>query len=314
MSRYSMFAPAGMGELAMPSSLNQVRKAVIPVAGLGTRLLPVTKSQPKEMLPVGRKPAVQYIVEELEAAGIRDMLLVTGRKKTAIEDHFDPDPELRQRLTAAGNTDLLELLNFAENDTAFYYVRQSTQSGNGDAVRLGRRFCGDDVFVVAFGDSIIKSNGRKSVLDRMIETHLLRHSSCTVAVERVPEEDAPKYGVVVPAEPVDERFDISDLVEKPARGTAPSNLAIAARYVFSPEIFDALDVTPPGKGGEVWLADAIRILLKQGRRVTCVTLNEGEQRYDIGNFESYYRAFVDFALADERYGYLLRQYLMRKLG
>ncbi len=298
----------------MPSSLNQVRKAVIPVAGLGTRLLPVTKSQPKEMLPVGRKPAVQYIVEELEAAGIRDILLVTGRKKTAIEDHFDPDPELQQKLTASGNSDLLELLDFAEADTAFYYVRQSTQSGNGDAVRLGRRFCGDETFVVAFGDSIIKSNGHTSVLDRMIETHLTRHSSCTLAVERVPEEDAYKYGVVVPAEPAGERFDISDLIEKPARGAAPSNLAIAARYVFGPEIFDALAVTPPGKGGEIWLADAIRILLKQGRRVTCVTLNEEEQRYDIGNFESYYRAFVDFALADERYGYLLRQHLMRKLG
>lgn len=291
-----------------------VRKAVIPVAGLGTRLLPVTKSQPKEMLPVGRKPAVQYVVEEMEQAGIHDILLVTGRKKTSIEDHFDRDPELVQRLTASGSPDLVEMLGFAETDTQFFYTRQSTQAGNGDAVRLGRRFAGDDVFVVAFGDSIIRSGARQSVLARMIETHLRCQASCTIAVEQVPEDEAYKYGVVQPKNGVGDDFEITDLVEKPARGAAPSNLAIAARYIFSPEIFAALDLTMPGKGGEVWLADAIRILLKQGKRVCCVKLREGEQRYDIGNFESYYRAFVDFALADERYGYLLRQHLMRKLS
>lgn len=291
-----------------------VRKAVIPVAGLGTRLLPVTKSQPKEMLPVGRKPAVQYIVEELEQAGIRDILLVTGRKKTSIEDHFDRDPDLIQRLAASGNQDLVEMLNFAEAETSFYYTRQSTQAGNGDAVRLGRRFVGDDIFVVAFGDSIIRSAGRRSVLERMIDVHIRQQASCTIAVEEVPPDEAYKYGVVQPKGETGDEFEISDLVEKPVRGSAPSNMAIAARYVCGPEVFEALDLTMPGKGGEIWLADAIRILLKQGKRVYCVKLLEGEQRYDIGNFESYYKAFVDFALADERYGYLLRQYLMRKLG
>lgn len=295
-------------------TLPAVRKAVIPVAGLGTRLLPVTKSQPKEMLPVGRKPAVQYIVEELEQAGIRDILLVTGRKKTSIEDHFDRDPDLIQRLGASGNQDLVEMLNFAEADTSFYYTRQSTQAGNGDAVRLGRRFAGDELFVVAFGDSIIRSAGRQSVLERMIGVHVRQQASCTIAVEEVPADEAYKYGVVRPKNGAGDDFEISDLVEKPARGSAPSNLAIAARYVFGPEVFEALDLTMPGKGGEIWLADAIRILLKQGKRVCCVKLQDGEQRYDIGNFESYYKAFVDFALADERYGYLLRQYLMRKLG
>lgn len=295
-------------------TVSSVRKAIIPVAGLGTRLLPVTKSQPKEMLPVGRKPAVQYIVEELEQAGIRDILLVTGRKKTSIEDHFDRDPDLMQRLAASGNQELVEMLNFAEADTAFYYTRQSTQAGNGDAVRLGRRFAGDEVFVVAFGDSIIRSAGRQSVLERMIAVHLRQEASCTIAVEEVPADEAYKYGVVQPKAGTGAEFEIADLVEKPVRGSAPSNLAIAARYVFAPDVFEALDLTMPGKGGEVWLADAIRILLKQGKRVYCVTLQEGEQRYDIGNFESYYKAFVDFALADERYGYLLRQHLMRKLG
>ena len=291
-----------------------VRKAVIPVAGLGTRLLPVTKSQPKEMLPVGRKPAVQYVVEEMEAAGVRDILLVTGRKKTSIEDHFDRDPELIQRLGASGDQDLVEMLNFAEAQTEFFYIRQSTQAGNGDAVRLARRFIGDEPFVVAFGDSIIGGGGRSALLPRMIEKHRRCGASCTIAVERVPEDEAYKYGIVQPRGEVGPDFEIADLVEKPPRGAAPSNLAIAARYVFSPDIFDALDLTMPGKGGEVWLADAIRVLLKQGRRVCCVALQDGEQRYDIGNFESYYRAFVDFALADERYGYLLRQHLMRKLG
>ncbi len=291
-----------------------VRKAVIPVAGLGTRLLPVTKSQPKEMLPVGSKPTVQYVVEELEEAGVREVLLVTGRKKTSIEDHFDADPDLLHKLGASGNQELIEALKFAETDTSFFYTRQSEQRGNGDAVRLGRRFVGNEVFVVAFGDSIIRSAGRQSVLTRMIESHLHHGSSCTIAVEEVPEDDAYKYGVVLPLEAVGDEFTISDLIEKPARGQQPSNLAIAARYVFSPEVFDALDLTMPGKGGEIWLADAIRILLKQGKRVGCVKLAAGEQRYDIGNFESYYRAFVDFALADERYGYTLRQHLLRKLG
>ena len=291
-----------------------VRKAVVPVAGLGTRLLPVTKSQPKEMLPVGPKPAVQYVVEELEAGGIREVLLVTGRKKTSIEDHFDQDPDLLQRLAASGNQDLIESLNFAETETSFFYTRQSVQAGNGDAVRLGRRFVGDEVFVVAFGDSIITTKERRGVIERMVECHQRRQASCTIAVEEVSEDDAYKYGIVQPKEAVGDDFAIADLIEKPARGSAPSNLAIAARYVFSPEIFAALDLTMPGKGGEVWLADAIRILLKQGRTVCCVKLGEGEQRYDIGNFESYYRAFVDFALADERYGYLLRQHLRRKLG
>jgi UTP--glucose-1-phosphate uridylyltransferase len=295
-------------------TVQTVRKAVIPVAGLGTRLLPVTKSQPKEMLPVGRKPAVQYVVEELEQAGIREVLLVTGRKKTSIEDHFDRDPDLVQRLATSSSQDLIEVLSFAETETSFFYTRQSVQAGNGDAVRLGRRFVGDEVFVVAFGDSIIRGEGRRSVIERMIEAHSRRRASCTIAVEEVSEDDAYKYGIVNPKDGVGDDFEITDLIEKPARGSAPSNLAIAARYVFSPEVFDALDLTMPGKGGEIWLADAIRILLKQGRTVCCVKLRDGEQRYDIGNFESYYRAFVDFALADERYGYLLRQHLVRKLG
>jgi UTP--glucose-1-phosphate uridylyltransferase len=294
--------------------MTSVRKAIVPVAGLGTRLLPVTKSQPKEMLPVGRKPTVQYIVEELEQAGIHQILLVTGRKKSSIEDHFDPDPELIQRLGQSGNAELVEAMSYLDDATSLFYVRQSTPRGNGDAVRLGRDFAGNEPFVVAFGDSIIFTIGQQSLLQRMMEAMEATGASCVLAVEEVAPEDAYKYGVVQPKGPLGDTFAIEDLIEKPAAGSAPSNLAIAARYLFAPNLFEAIDLTMPGKGGELWLADSIRVLLKQGHPVWCVRLSAAERRYDIGNFESYFKAFVDFALADERYGYLLRQHLQQRLG
>lgn len=291
-----------------------VRKAVIPVAGLGSRLLPVTKSQPKEMLPVGRKPTVQYVVEELEHAGVNQLLLVTGRKKSSIEDHFDPDPELLLRLSESGDSELSDAMAYLDSGSTFFYTRQSTPRGNGDAVRLGREFVGDEPFFVAFGDSIIAGRTPQRLLPRMVQTMETHGASCVVAVEEVAPEDVYRYGVVQPLREIGETFEIADLVEKPPQGSAPSNLAIAARYLFTPEIFPAIDLTMPGKSGEIWLADSIRLLLKQGCAVWCVRLASDERRYDIGNFASYYRAFVDFALADERYGYLLRQYLQQRLG
>ncbi len=294
--------------------MTAVRKAIIPVAGLGTRLLPVTKSQPKEMLPVGRKPTVQYIVEEMEHAGIDQILLVTGRKKSSIEDHFDPDPDLIQRLSESGNAELIDAMQYLETGSTFFYTRQSTPRGNGDAVRLGRDFIGGDPFIVAFGDSIIFTPGPQTLLSRMHHVMEAEHASCVLAVEEVAPEDAYKYGVVRPKGDVGDWFEIDDLVEKPAPGLAPSNLAIAARYLFSPDVFPAIELTMPGKGGEIWLADSIRVLMRQSKKVCCVRLAAGEKRYDIGNFESYFKAFVDFALADERYGYLLRQHLQQRIG
>jgi len=291
-----------------------VRKAVIPVAGLGTRMLPVTKSQPKEMLPVGRKPAVQYIVEELERDGVNQILMVTGRKKTSIEDHFDQDPDLRRYLMESGSADLAEEMHYADSETTFFYTRQSTPRGNGDAVRLGQDFVGNEPFFVAFGDSIIAGPAKQHLLSRMVTALVDTRAAAVLAVEEVAPEDAYKYGVVEPKQGVGDQFEIVDLVEKPPAGSAPSNLAIAARYLFTPEVFAAIDATMPGRGGEVWLADSIRVLLKHGATVCCVRLGPGEQRYDIGNFETYYKAFVDFALADERYGYLLRQHLQKRLG
>lgn len=293
---------------------NKIIKAVIPVAGLGTRLLPATKSQPKEMLPVGRKPAVQYVVEEMQTAGLREILFITGRKKTAIEDHFDMDPELVRLLSAADNYALLETLDYVDTETAFFYTRQSTPLGLADAVRHAEKFVGKEHFVVALGDSIIKSYADSCFLSWLIQAHVESGADCTIALEEVAPEDVYKYGIVEPVKGADlaSPFEIENLVEKPSLSTAPSNLAIAARYVFSPAIFEAIRHTVPDRKGELQLTDSIRLLKQQGYRIFGVCLRPGERRYDIGNFESYFTAFIDFALADERYGYMVRQYVKRK--
>ncbi|CAA9276579.1 MAG: UTP--glucose-1-phosphate uridylyltransferase [uncultured Chloroflexi bacterium] len=279
----------------------------------GTRLLPATKAQPKEMLPVGRKPTVQYVVEELAQAGITQVLFVTGRKKTSIEDHFDRDPELERRLAESNDEQRQDLIT--SRGVSFFYTRQSVQAGNADAVRQAQEFVGDEPFVVAFGDTIIKSEGRQSLLQRMIHTHQRAGAACTLAVEEVPADEAFRYGVVGPVADADlsaDAFRLAELVEKPDKGTAPSNLAIAPRYVFDRSIFGAIDATLPGRSGELWLTDSIEILVKQGLAVQATRLRDGERRYDIGTFETYFKAFIDFALSDDRYGYMIRQYLIWK--
>jgi UTP--glucose-1-phosphate uridylyltransferase len=290
-----------------------IRKAVVPVAGPGTRLLPATKSQPKEMLPVGRKPTVQYVVEELAEAGITQVLFVTGRKRSSIEDHFDRDPELERRLADADESVRRELQT--SSGVSFFYTRQSVQAGNADAVRQAQDFVGDEPFVVAFGDTIIRSDARQTLLQRMMETHARSGVACTLAVEEVPEEDVFRYGMVAPAAGASvssEAFAIEGLVEKPEKAAAPSTLAITPRYVFERSIFSAIAATLPGRGGELWLTDSISILLRQGLAVQGMKLRDGERRYDIGTFETYFKAFIDFALLDDRYGYTIRQYLVQK--
>lgn len=292
----------------------KITKVVIPVAGWGTRLLPATKSQPKEMLPVGRKPVVQYVVEEMQAAGIEQILFVTGRKKMAIEDHFDADPELVKTLSSGGGYALLEELKYTETDVRFFYTRQSVPLGLADAVNHAREFANDDHFVVALGDSIIKTDDGTNFTRRMMDLHLREGAACTLAVEEVDPDETYRYGIVKPqaGQEDQEVFAVEDLVEKPKLGTAPSNLAIAARYVFSPAIFEAIRRTAPDRQGELQLTDSIRLLIQLGYKVQAVRLRPGERRYDIGNFESYFKAFMDFALADEKYGYMIRQYLKRK--
>mgnify|MGYP003974029233 FL=1 len=290
----------------------EIRKAVFPVAGMGTRLLPATKSQPKEMLPVGYKPVVQYVVEEMVGQGLKKLLFITGRKKRSIEDHFDDDPELEARLS--GKEQGIDEVDYDAQGVEFFFVRQRRPSGNADAVRLSREFVGNESFVVGFGDTIISSPHKEGVVSRLMESHLRHGAAATIAVWEVPRSETYKYGVVAPLDGEGDDFAIADMVEKPKPEEAPSCLASAARYVFTPAIFEAINAIQPGIGGELWLTDAIRILLQRGETVRCVRLQQGEQRYDIGTPMTYYRAFADFALADPQHGEAFRQYLREKLS
>ena len=292
----------------------RLTKAIIPAAGLGTRLLPATKSQPKEMLALGRKPVIQYVVEELQDVGLDQILIITGRRKRAIEDHFDSDPQLVSALKEAGNEALLADLAF-EGKARLFYTRQSTPRGLGHAVSLGADFVDADDCVVSLGDSVIRAAEPSAPLRAMIRAFYDLGAAAMVAVEKVPEQETFRYGIVSingqeppPGEPV----AMTDIVEKPPRGTAQTTLAVAARYVFNPAIFEALKRTLPDRGGEIQLSDAIKLLIQKGEPVYAWTLSPDEPRYDVGNFESYFRAFIDFALADERYGYLARKYIKAK--
>jgi len=282
-----------------------IRNAVVPVAGLGTRLLPATKSQPKEMLPVGKKPIVQYVVEELKHAGVERVLFVTGRGKTSIEDHFDHDRELTRALREGAKEELLAELEYESIGVHFLYTRQRRQKGLGDAVLCAEAFVGSEPFVVALGDSIIGRHAPSAVVEGLVRAFEESGAACAIAVEEVPPEHAPLYGIVKPRGS-GEVFEITDLVEKPSAAEAPSNLAIAARYVFAPGIFAAIRQTPLDRRGELQLTDAVRLLLGQGERVVGVRLGPGEKRYDIGNFESYFETFVEFALTDPEFGPGLR--------
>lgn len=290
-----------------------IKNAIVPVAGLGTRLLPATKSQPKEMLPVGKKPVVQYVVEELARSGLREILFVTGRGKDSIENHFDRDPELIESLRNAAKDDLLDELHFEELKLHYLYTRQSVQRGLGDAILCGEPFAGHDPFVVALGDSIIGLNGESTICRRMCDVYEENQAAAVIGVEEVARETVSHYGVVKP-DNGGEVFNINTLVEKPKPEDAPSNLAIAGRYVFSPVIFDMIRKVSPDKRQEIQLTDAIRMLCETGRRVMGVRLAPEERRYDIGNFQSYFETFLEFALADVQYGPRLRERLRLILG
>jgi UTP--glucose-1-phosphate uridylyltransferase len=289
-----------------------ISTAIIPVAGLGTRLLPITKSQPKEMLPIGRKPVVQYVVEELASAGMQRVLFVTGPGKDSIENHFDVNAELIQVLRENGKEDLLAELAFERAPVRYFYTRQRQLLGLGHAVLCAKPFVGAEPFVVALGDSIIGLHAQSDIVQRMMRCYVENDAAAVIAFEEVPRDEIPLYGI---AKPVGDGavFALADVVEKPSPDESPSDLAIAARYIFSPRIFDAIERTRAGKGGEIQLTDAIRLLIQEGSRVFGMRLSEGEHRYDIGNFETYFRAFVEFALADEKYGAALRRYLSERL-
>jgi UTP--glucose-1-phosphate uridylyltransferase len=283
------------------------------VAGLGTRLLPATKSQPKEMLAVGRKPIVQYVVEELARNGIEQILFVTGRNKSSIENHFDDDPELLRTLESSGKHELLEELNAHNGRIHFFYTRQRQQQGLGDAILCAENFAGEEPFLVALGDSIIGLNANSRAVSSLARVFESRRASCVIAVEEVPREETRHYGIVQPDSDGDV-FRVVNLVEKPPPEEAPSNLAIAGRYVFSPLIFDMIRRVKPDKRREIQVTDAIQLLCDEGKRVMAVKLGAGERRYDIGNFPSYFETFAEFALADPLYGEGFRRVLERLLA
>lgn len=271
-----------------------ITDAIIPVAGLGTRLLPATRSQPKEMLPVLDRPVVQYVVEELVGAGIQRVLFVTGRRKRAIEDHFDSDPEL-------GSDPLVD----PRSGLQILYTRQSRPAGLGDAIRYGTGLAAAEGVVVALGDAIIETPGSgHGITRRLIETFERERPAAVIAVQAVSAQDASRYGVV--AGPLEH---LTGIVEKPAAADAPSEWAVAARYVFAPAVLDELRVTAADASGEVQVADALNALIARGERVIALPLGDGETRHDIGTVESYARTFVHFALRDPLIGPGIRELL-----
>lgn len=267
----------------------QVTKAVIPAAGFGTRFLPVTKAQPKEMMPVLDKPTIQYVVEEAVEAGIDDILIITGRGKQAIERHFDKSYELEEELEAAGKQDRLERVREIADLADIHYVRQKERDGLGDAVLYARKHVGDNPFALLLGDTIIE-NGTPCT--RTLISQAEEHGTSVLSLERVPWERVSAYGVadVDDAASTAGSFPVSDFVEKPSREDAPSNLAITGRYVLTPDVFDQLERTDPGTGDELQLTDAIRDLPS----VRGVEL-DGD-RYDIGNIPDWLGANVQMAL------------------
>ena len=260
------------------------------------------------MLPVGRKPVVQYVVEELTRMHMKRVLFITGPGKTSIENHFDLNEELIQELRESGREELLEELEYERAPLQYFYTRQRELLGLGHAIACAEAFVGGQPFVVALGDSIIGMHAQSDIVERMARCFTEQQAAAVIAFEKVPLEEVHRYGIARP-KTEGETFEVEDLIEKPSRQEAPSNLAIAARYIFAPAIFDAIRRTPPGKGGEIQITDAIRLLLKDGGRVFGLCLRESERRYDIGNFQSYFRTFVEFALEDEKQGAALRRHL-----
>jgi len=281
----------------------KVTKAVIPAAGLGTRFLPATKAQPKEMLPVVDKPAIQYVVEEAVRAGIDDILIITGRGKRSLEDHFDRNFELEYYLEQKGKIhDLGEIQALAEM-ADIHYVRQGEPLGLGHAVSVARKHVGDNPFVVMLGDDIM--DRRCTVLEDMITTYD-QYGRSVVALSEFPLEEISSYGCVRPEPVTDHLVRVLDIVEKPRPEVAPSNLAVMGRYVFTPEIFTALEQVAPGVGGEIQLTDGIAVLLGE-QAVYGYIFSEG--RYDIGKKLDYLRATVELAIDREDLGPEFRAFL-----
>jgi UTP--glucose-1-phosphate uridylyltransferase len=280
----------------------RVNKAVIPAAGLGTRFLPATKSQPKEMLPVVDKPAIQYVVEQAVAAGIQDILIITGRGKRTIEDHFDRSFELEQRLEAAKKYEDLKMVRDISEMARIHYIRQKDPKGLGAAVAMAEDHVGGEPFAVLLGDDIITTG---NVLGEMIGVYD-RYGRSVISAREVPRSDIHLYGAIRPEFVEENLARVLEIVEKPKAEDAPSNLAAIGRYVLTPEIFGALRETPPDKGGEVQLTDALNLLAQQ--QTVYAYIFEGV-RYDIGKKIDYLRATVEMAIDRDDLGPEFRGFL-----
>ncbi|GAA0367863.1 UTP--glucose-1-phosphate uridylyltransferase GalU [Bacillus horti] len=270
-----------------------VKKAIIPAAGLGTRFLPVTKAQPKEMLPIVDKPTIQYIIEEAVESGIEDIIIVSGRNKRSIEDHFDKSFELEETLEAKKKFGQLEEIRKISELANIHYIRQKEPNGLGHAIWCARKFIGQESFAVLLGDDIVQSEN-KPCLKQLIDIHN-RYNCSVVGVQEVPDADVSKYGIVSPmGNQIEENvIHVNSLVEKPALEEAPSNFAIMGRYVLRPEIFDILENQEPGAGGEIQLTDAIK-RLNEAQAV--LAYNFEGIRYDVGDKFGFIKATIDFAL------------------
>lgn len=270
--------------------MKTIKKAIIPAAGLGTRFLPATKAMPKEMLPIVDKPTIQYIIEEAVAAGIEDIIIVTGKGKRAIEDHFDNSPELEQNLIEKEKFDLLEKVRYSSNLANIHYIRQKEPKGLGHAVWCARNFIGNEPFAVLLGDDIVVSE--TPCIRQLINQFEINNSSI-IGVQKVPSNETHRYGIIDPIEQNGRSYQVSNFVEKPKPGTAPSNLAIMGRYVLTPEIFEFLEKQETGAGGEIQLTDAIQ-KLNEYQNVFAYDF-EGI-RHDVGEKLGFVKTTIEFAL------------------
>lgn len=288
--------------------MKKIKKAIIPAAGLGTRFLPATKAMPKEMLPIVDKPTIQYIVEEAIESGIEDIIIVTGKGKRAIEDHFDHAFELEQNLLEKEKFELLEKVQKTSNMADIHYIRQKEPKGLGHAVWCARNFIGDEPFAVLLGDDIVRAE--TPCLKQLIDEYDRTYSS-VIGVKSVPDKETHRYGIIDPIAQEGRSFQVRNFVEKPKSGTAPSNLAIIGRYVFTPEIFMYLDKQELGAGGEIQLTDAIQ-QLNQIQRVFAYEF-EG-QRYDVGEQLGFIETTIEFALGREDLRDEVMKFMSRKVG
>jgi len=289
--------------------MQKIKKAVIPAAGYGTRFLPATKATPKEMLPIVDKPTIQYIVEEAKASGIEDILIISGHGKRAIEDHFDSAPALEMALQEKGKDDLLAIVRETA-DINIHYIRQRYMRGLGDAILCARSFMGNEPFAVLLGDDVVY-NPAKPALAQLIDIYEATGGS-VLGCQNVPQEKVSAYGIVAGKQTDNPRLmRVADMVEKPAVEEAPSRMAVLGRYIIKPQIFDILEKTQPGKGGEIQLTDALKVLARQD---AVYAYDFEGQRYDVGDKLGFLKATVEFALRREDLGASFQSYLKELIG